>query len=64
MILQEILSLISGFKRVHRKDLFIQGLKHGLSMMTGASSISSTSLASDSSAAALTKTKRKIKIYR
>ena len=64
MILQEILSLISGFKRVHRKDLFIQGIKHGLSMMTGASSISSTSLASDSSAAALTKPKRKIKIYR
>ena len=51
----------NGFKRVHEKDLFIQRTKHGLSGMTGTSSILSTSSASDSCAAALTKFK--IKIY-
>ena len=48
MILQETLTLKSGFKRVHQKT-FMKGIKHGLSGMIGASSTSSTFSASDSS---------------
>ena len=61
MVLQETVSFLSGFKRVYQRGLFIKGIQHGQSGMTRA--FSSTSLASDSSVAALIKNKRKIKTY-
>ena len=58
MILQEIVSLVAS-----NVSTFIEVIKHDPSGMTRASSTSSTFSASDSSAAALTKNKRKMKTY-